>query len=133
LASPPITQGEGGHFGEGTCKIKKQAVLGDFFSILKEYTIPIGFANLLTTSVDLFGEFTFASLIPPHKKLYECVFTLASKHQQGFNQVRQRILGDLFGMFEAALFTPKTITRAQFFTCSPQSTGRQWFQIHSMN
>jgi hypothetical protein len=109
LNSPTIAQGEVGRF-EGTYEIKNQ-VLDDFISILKEDMIHIG----LTASNHLFGEFTFASILSAHKQWYECVFALASEHQQGFNQVCQRILGDLFGMFEDVLFSPKTTTRTKFF------------------
>jgi hypothetical protein len=86
-----------------------------FFSILKEDTIQIGFANLLITSDNLFGEFASASILTPHEQWYEQVcFALESKHQQGFKKVCQWILGDLFGMFEAALLAPKTTTGVQF-------------------
>jgi hypothetical protein len=110
LSSLTIAQGEVSRF-EGTYKVKNQSLV-DFFSILKEDMIRIGFATLLTTSDDLFVEFAFASILTPHEPWYECVFTLESERQQSFNKVCQHILGDLFGMFEAALFAPKTTTRA---------------------
>jgi hypothetical protein len=131
LNSPIIAQGEVGRF-EGTYKIRNQA-LGDFFAILKEETIHIGFTHLLTTSDNLFGEFAFASILSPHEPWYECVFALSAEHQQGFNRVCQRILGDLLGMFEDALFLPKTTTRAKFFPCPPLPTGRQWIKIYNKN
>jgi hypothetical protein len=113
LNSPTIAQGEAGRF-EGMYEIRNQ-VLGDFFSILKEDMIHIGFANFLTISDNLFGEFAFASILSPHKQWYECVFALASKHQQGFHKVCQRIIGGLLWMFEDVFFSPKTTTRAKCF------------------
>jgi hypothetical protein len=113
VTSPTIRQqGEISRF-EGTYEVENQS-LANFFSILKEDKIQIGFVNLLTTS-DLFNEFAFASILTPHEQWYQCVFTLHSDYQQGFNKVCQRIIGDLFGMFEAALFAPKTTTRAKFY------------------
>jgi hypothetical protein len=40
---------------------------------------------------------------------------LEPEHQEGFDKVCQRILGDLFGMFEASLFAPKTTNKAKCF------------------
>jgi hypothetical protein len=114
LTSPTIAEGEAINRFEGTYRVKNQRFEA-FFSIMKEDRIQIGFANLLTTSDDLFSEFAFASILTPHEQWYECIFALECEHQQGFNKVCQRILGDLLTMFEAALFAPKTTTRSKFF------------------
>jgi hypothetical protein len=101
---------------------------------MKQQMIQIGFVHLLTTSVDLFSEFAFASILTPHEQWYERVFGLESEHQQGFNKVCQRILGDLLGMFEASLFAPKTTTKSKFFLARPSlPPGTQWFQVHRKN
>jgi hypothetical protein len=115
LSSALIAQQEGeiSRF-EGTHEVKNQ-VLVDFISILKEDTIPIEFASLLTTSDNLFQELAFANILAPHEQWHERVFALGAEHQQVFNKVCQRILGDLFGMFEAALLAPKTTTKAKFY------------------
>lgn len=78
--------------------------------------IQIGFANLLTTSNKLFREFAHASILAPNKQWHESVFALESDHQQGFNKLFQRILGDLLGMFEAAQFALKTTASSKFFS-----------------
>jgi hypothetical protein len=89
--------------------------LGDFFSILKEGPVHNGFASSLATSNELFEEFAYASILTRHEKWYESIFTLEPEHQEGVDKVCQRIVGDLFGMFEASLFAPKTTNRAHYF------------------
>jgi hypothetical protein len=73
------------------------------------------FASWLATSDELFEEFAYASILTLHEKWYERIFTLEQEHQEGFDRVCQRIVGDLFGMFEASLFAPKTTNRANYF------------------
>jgi hypothetical protein len=70
---------------------------------------------LLTTDNNLFGEFVVASIFTPHQSWYEKVFKLECEHHQGFDNVCQQILGDLFEMFEVSLFAPKTTTQAKYF------------------
>jgi hypothetical protein len=69
--------------------------------------------SLLATS-DLFKESTFASVLTPHGNWCQSVRALESEHHLVFDMVCQRILGDSFGMFEAALFAPRTTTRTKF-------------------
>jgi hypothetical protein len=114
LTSPTIAKGEQISRFEATYKVKNQRFEA-FFSILKEDMIQIGFASLLTTSDELFIEFAFSSILTSHEQWYERLFALECEHQQGFNSVCQRILGDLLMMFEAAMFAPKTTTRSKFF------------------
>ena len=91
-------------------------MLGDFFSFSKEGPIHNGFPSLLATSNELFEEFAHASILTRHEKWCECVFTLEPEHQEGFDKVCQRIVGNLFGMFEASLlFAPKTTNRSKCF------------------
>jgi hypothetical protein len=112
-SSRPVRQSKVACF-EGTCAVGHQT-LGDLFSILKEGPVHDGFASLLATSNELFEEFAHASILTRHKKWCECVFTLEPEHQEGFDKVCQRILGNLFGMFEASLFAPKTTNKAKCF------------------
>ncbi len=112
-SSRPAAQSEVARF-EGTCAVGHQT-LGDFFSVLKEGHVHNGFASSLATSNELFEEFVCASILTRHEKWHECIFTLEPEHQEGFDKVCQRILGDLFGMFEASLFAPKTTNKAKCF------------------
>jgi hypothetical protein len=114
LSSPTIAEGQPVSRFEGTYEARNRR-FDTFFSVLKEDTIQNGFAYFLTTSNELFGEFAFASILTDHEKWYESVYALESGHQQGFNEVCQRILGDLLRMFEVALFAPKTTTRSKYY------------------
>jgi hypothetical protein len=52
---------------EGTYEVENQS-LSNFFSILKEDKIQNGFADLMLTTSDLFGEFAFVSILTPHEQ-----------------------------------------------------------------
>ena len=114
LSTPTTDNGHQITRFQETYEVRRQR-FAPFFSILKEEMIENGFVNLLTKCDDLFNEFAFASILTPHEQWYEHVFGLEANHQRGFNEVCQRILGDLLGMFEESLFAPKTTTKSKFY------------------